>query len=300
MDPNRMKSARNFIVLTCAMSLAAAAYSQSWISNAGNDINICSLTSPCRTLQHAVDVTAPWGQVGVLNAGDYGPAVITQSIRIDGGGLLANVVFSGNGITVKTPAGSVVQLRNLSLHGNGATNGIQFEGAGGLDIDNVQVTGFNNSCIVASGNGPSDVVIKDTTAENCAAYGIYLGQSEGALTGRIINTHVRFSNFALYILRGQVSVYDSTFSSPGNPGALNNWGMRIDVGSSVLLENCQVSGFVTGVFAIAGGTVQFNRTSFTNNFLALGQSTGTTISNGDNVFFGNSTNGTFNQTVGLQ
>jgi hypothetical protein len=246
-----------------------------------------------------VDVTAPWGQVGVLNAGDYGPAVITQSIRIDGGGLLANVVFSGNGITVKTPAGSVVQLRNLSLHGNGASNGIQFEGAGGLDIDNVQVTGFNNSCIVVSGNGPSDVVIKDTTAENCAVWGIYLAQSEGALTGKIINTHVRFTNFALYVLRGRISVYDSTFSSPGNPLS-PNFGMRIDVGSSVLMENCQVSGFVTGVFAVGGGTVQFNRTSFTNNFLALAQPIGTTISNGDNVFFENGSNGTFSQTVGLQ
>jgi hypothetical protein len=296
-----MKSARIFAVLTCAMGLAAAAYSQSWVSNAGSDLNICSLTSPCKTLQHAVDVTAPWGQVGVLNAGDYGPAKITQSIRIDGGGLLANVAFSGDAITVETPAGDVVQLRNLSLHGHGASNGIRFAGAGGLDVDNVQVTGFNNGCIVASGNGPSDIVIKDSTAENCAGWGIYLGQNEGALTGKIINTHVRFTNFGLYVLRGRVSVYDSTFSAAGNPDGLSsNFGMRIDVGSAVLLENCQVSGFVTGVFAVGSGTVQFNRCSFTNNILALAQSTGTTISNGDNAFYDNGSDGTFNRTIALQ
>jgi hypothetical protein len=301
MDPNQMKISKIFVLLTCAMTLTAAAFSQSWVSNAGSDTNICSLTSPCKTLQHAVDVTGAWGQVGVLNAGDYGPATITKSIRIDGGGLLANVAFSGDAITVNTLAGDVVQLRNLSLHGHGASNGIRSTGAGALDIDNVQVTGFTNDCIGVSGNGPFDIVIKDTTAENCAVWGISMGPSEGTLTGKIINTHVRFANFGLLVLGGQVSVYDSTFSSPGLPDIqFSNVGMRIDAGSSVLAENCKVTGFLTGVLAAASATVQFNNSSFFNNRVALVPFFGSIISNGNNAFFFNGTNGTFSQTVALQ
>ena len=102
-----MKNTRISIMLSCAMALTTAAFSQTWVSNTGSNSNPCTMAAPCLTFQRAVNVTPAWGQVRVLNAGDYGSVTITQAIRIDGGGLVSNVTTSGSSITVNTPAGSV-------------------------------------------------------------------------------------------------------------------------------------------------------------------------------------------------
>lgn len=290
-----MKNTRISIMLSCAMALTTAAFSQTWVSNAGSDSNPCTLAAPCRTFQRAVNVTPAWGQVGVLNAGDYGSVTITQAIRIDGGGLVSNVTTSGSSITVNTPAGNVVQLRNLSLHGNGATNGIYAPttSSGPLDIDHVQVTGFGGNCITLDAG--SDVVIKDSTVENCSGSGILVGTT----TGKIINTHVRFANTGLSINGGNFSAFNSTFSSPGNPSP-GTVGISV-VNSNVFLDNCQIIGFYSGIYNFSSNT-QVNRSSFFNNTTALANvfDDGAIFSNGNNSFFDNAVNGSFTATVALQ
>jgi len=305
-----MKNARASLVLSGAMALSLAAFSQApgsperWVSNTGTDVGSCLIAAPCRTFTYAVTQTPAWGQLGVLNAGDYGPVTITQAVKIDGGGLGSIQVTSGNGITVNTPAGNVVQIANLGIHGNGAQNGIDFVGAGGLDIDNVQLTGFNNDGIDVVSGGVFDLVIKNTTIENCAGHGIQIGTPDSG-TAKIVNTHVRFANFGLEAADTvTVSVFNSTFSSPGNP---TTSGTGIDAnGSNILLDNVQVSGFGYGVNADNGGviqlgSVQVSRSSFIDNSLALKIGPGgTIISNGDNRFYGNGSIGTFTKTVPLQ
>jgi hypothetical protein len=298
-----MKNIRTFAQLLFAITLSATAYSQTWVSSTGNDSNPCTMTAPCKTFQQAVNLTPAWGQVGVLNAGDYGPITINKAIRIDGAGLASSTVTSGNAIMVDTPAGSVVQLHNLSLHGNGAKTGIQSQGAGALDIDNVQITGFHSNCIqVVVILGPVDLVIKDTTVENCSSSGIYLSADVGyPSSAKIINSHVRFANFGLSVSSGamNVSVFNSTFSSPGPPNASSGTGIGVSSENSVLLDNCQVTGFGVGIFS--EGQIQANRSSFVDNWTALIASEGGTIvSNGNNSFLGNNSNGAFTSTAALK
>jgi hypothetical protein len=260
------------------------------------------MTAPCKTFQQAVNLTPTWGQVGVLNAGDYGPITINKAIRIDGAGLASSTATSGTAIMVDTPAGSAVQLHNLSLHGNGAKIGIQSQGAGALDIDNVQVTGFHSNCIqVTVILGPVDVVIKDTTVENCSSSGIYLSADASyPSSAKIINSHVRFANFGLSVSSGvmNVSVFNSTFSSPGPPSASSGTGVSVSLENSILLDNCQVTGFGVGIFS--EGQIQVSRSSFADNWSALVESGGTIISNGNNSFLGNNSNGAFTSTVALK
>jgi hypothetical protein len=298
-------------LLSCAMALTTAAYSQTWVSNSGTDAGTCPITAPCRTFAYAVTQTPAWGQLSVLNAGDYGSVTITQAIRIDGGGFATNVATAGNnGITVNTPAGSVVQLHNLSIHGaTGGDTGIVFCGSGGLDIDNVQITGFAYGIIDADSLriAVSNMVINNTTIENIAYTGIYIAGTApiDQVSAKIVNTHVRFSNNGLFASYSTVSTYNSTFSSPGGaPWGPQEIGINA-VGASVLLDGGQVTGYYYGIESSNGANVQVSRMSFIANYVPLypnaGGAAASIVSNGNNSFFGNgSQSANFTQTVGLQ
>jgi hypothetical protein len=299
-----VKYARTFVLLSCALALTTAAYSQTWVSNTGSDSGTCSIFAPCATFAYAVSQTQAWGHLGVLNAGDYGTVTINKAIEIDGGGLASITAGLGTAITVSTPAGSVVQLHNLKLHGVLAKDGIDFLGSGGLDLDNVQVTGFGGNCISvnpAKGSGATDVVIKDSTVENCAVGGINLSSITSGvfITAKVINTHVRFANTGLvgnsYM---SVTAYDSTFSSPSYGGTTT--GVSATNGASITLDNCQVIGFGFGISTQnAYSVVWVNRSTLINNANAL---VGSGIfSYGNNALAANAQNGAFNpQIIALQ
>jgi len=292
-----MKSARVPALLFCALAFSSAAFSQTWVSNAGSDSNACTMAAPCKTFQHAAGVTPVGGQLAVLNAGDYGPLTITQSIRIEGNGFAANnSTTTSDAIVVNTPAGSVVQIHNLSLHGNGSVEGIYFENAGALDVDHVQITGFEEGIVVAP-SGVSDAVIKDTTVENCNYVCLFFeGTSASALTAKIINTHVRDGSYGIYAYQATVAAYNSTFSSPGTPSSSSiTYGILTEAGSSVFVDNCEFNGFYFGIWS--GANVLVSRSSFINNLTGVIYSV---ASNGNNSFFGNTTNGTFSSTIPLQ
>ena len=284
-----MKNAAILALLSCAMALTTAAYSQTWVSNSGSDSNPCTMAAPCRTFAYAVAQTPAWGQLGVLNAGDYGPVTITQAIRIDGGGFASNFVTGSLGIEVNTPSGSVVQLHNLSLHGaNGSETGIEFNGVGGLDIDNVQLTGFGIGIDVTS-TSSQNLVVKDTTIENIAYYGICIGgpSATNLASAEIINTHVRFANTGIYATYAAISVLNSTFVSPNAGSTPGSYGVGIETfNSNIYLDNSQINGYRLGVYAGGTGMIQINRSSFLNNLAAV-ETAASVITNGSNTSFNN-------------
>lgn len=293
---------------TFAFSLTSAAHAQLWVSTTGSDANPCTLASPCRTFQQAAYLVPQYGIIHVLNAGDYGPININYPLEIDGGGL-ASISVSGSGsapaIQVKTTG--LVRLRNISIHGySGAPEGIQMGGYGAIDIDNVQVTGFAGNCIaIRAGFGPIDVVIKDSTIENCSSNGISIegGAPSYNATVKVINTHVRFANGGLNVgYVTAVSAYDSTFSSPGPPTASTGTvGVFMEEGL-LLLDNCEVSGFGVGVESYyLDATVQVSRSTLIDNWVAVSApSGGVVVTNANNSFAANHAMGTFTSTVALQ
>jgi len=284
-----MKNATIPSLLLYALALAGSAAAQTWVSNSGNDANACTLAAPCKTFQRAVNVTPVSGQVGVLNAGDYGPVTITQSIRIDGGGFASSYFTASTPFTINTPAGSVVEIRHLSVHGNGsAYEGIFWGLAGALDIDDVQVTGFNYGILIDP-FAVSDVFIKDSSVENCSGTGLYF--NGGA---KIENTHVRGCAYGLYDYNANVAAYNSTFSSPVGPPASGTYGIFTDGAANIFVDNCEFNGFWVGIWS--AGSVQVSRSSFIGNNTAVDYFV---TSNGNNSFFNNVSNGTFSSTVPL-
>jgi hypothetical protein len=128
---------------------------RSFVSSNGSDpqnlcspsASCCTVGAPCRTFAKALLETAPEGEIVVMNAAGYGPAVITQPVTITGlpgsyGGITAST--SGqNGITVAASAGRV-SLRGLTIsttNGSSVGAGILVQG-GTVSVDNCHVSGF--------------------------------------------------------------------------------------------------------------------------------------------------------------
>ena len=295
---------RRNIWLFCAAALASTAYAQTWVSGTGSDSNACTRSAPCKTYQHAHDVTAAFGQITALDAGDFGPVTITKAITIDGAGVATNFATGASEITVNAGAGDVVQLRNLSIHGRNAPTAITYNSGSQLLIENLKVNGFNNDCIAAvvAGSGTADMVIKDTSIDNCSSAGVFVSGVGPTLTVEIINSHVHYANYGIYAYSGLITISGSTFSSPGygtsSIGILENFHNPTLTNQHIMVDNSQFSGYEYAIFA-GSGSVQLSRTTLANNTIALAVSSGSIISNGNNAFFNNGSNGSFTSTVGL-
>src|SRR5437879_3814434 len=111
-----------FLLISC---FAAQAESRVFVSGLGNDANACTRTAPCRNFQRGHDAVAFGGEVVALDSAGYGPVTITKSVTITGEGVMAGITAaSGSGINIAT-AGINVNLRSLSIQGNGSgTSGI--------------------------------------------------------------------------------------------------------------------------------------------------------------------------------
>lgn len=288
------------LTLSCALALTSAAWAQTWVSaTSGNDSNACTRTAPCKTFQRAVNVTPAWSEVHVMDAGEYGPVTISQAVTIDGGNLGTILATTGDALVVNAGSGAVVQIRNLAIHGDGATMGVEFVSGAQLLLENVKVNGFGGSCVIAEVGGSADLVIKDSSIDNCSNAGINL-QNSTNLSVEISNTQVHFANTGLYAYAGKVTVSGSSFSGPMYGS--NSWGVYTPTNgiATVMLDNCVLSNYAYAVYAVTG-TIQANRSTFANNTTALIYSPGVQlISNGNNSFSNNGTNGSFTSTVSLQ
>jgi Right handed beta helix region len=117
---------------------AAATVDHTYISGKGADSGGCiSQGTACRSFAYAIAQTTAGGEIIVMDAADYSPVTITKSISIvaDAGGPAGIVVATGDAITVSAGSADVVNLRGLTLDGEGtAANGINLQSAGAVTI----------------------------------------------------------------------------------------------------------------------------------------------------------------------
>src|SRR5439155_9243032 len=96
---------------------------RTFVSGQGNDNNSCSVTQPCRTLQAAMALTLPGGEIYVLNSAGYGSLTINKSVTIMSEGTVAGVTAaSGIGITISAGANDVINLRGLDIDGGNSAS----------------------------------------------------------------------------------------------------------------------------------------------------------------------------------
>ena|SRR5664280_435243 len=141
-----MKHTGIIVAITLALAVAllgASAQAQntrSFVSPTGFDTNPCTLAAPCRTFQAAFNATNPEVEIAVLGTAGYGALHITHAISIvNPGAIEAGIaVPSGRfGIVIDAPASDAVNLRGLTIDGEGTgLNGITFDTGASLTIEN--------------------------------------------------------------------------------------------------------------------------------------------------------------------
>jgi hypothetical protein len=250
---------------------------RSWVSSNGDDANLCTRNSPCRTFAIAYQITLPSGEIDVQGAGEFGPLVIAQALTIDGGVEAASIGSALGGtpcptasaICIAAGVADTVTVRNLSITVGVGQAGILFDTGEYVRVEHVNITGGSSMLYgveVLSGNASLDDV------------------------------HIQNANDA-----GGVGVEVSAGAklSVGNSSMTHNATGLLATGSGSVaqLQNCVLAFNTTAaVSSASSATLRLSNSTIMNNFLGLQTAGGgSLISFGNNRIFSNTTNG--NPTV---
>jgi hypothetical protein len=288
-SPVRSRSVFVFAAILSFPLIVSAQANRTWVSGAGDDMNACSRTAPCRTFAGAIPKTNVAGEINVLDPGGYGTVVIGKSITIDGTGTFGSILAAGtHGILINlTDQKKTVRLRGLSLNGLGtATDGIRVMSGGQVFIEDVVIDGIDRHGVNVAGSG-AYVSVKNTTIRNCGKFGINLepsGASANA-TLSIESSQVSSCEAGLFAGRGTAAtVRDSAFLR-------NLTGVGAE-GSDVALLDCLVAHGDRGLVARANAAIRISSTTVTRNQTGLAfASSGKIISFKNNIVHGNGTDG---------
>jgi len=216
---------------------AEALNSKSFVSGTGSNVNNCaSVASACATFAHAVAMTAPGGEITVVNAGDYGPVAIGQSINItnDGAGEAGIVAAAVNmAVIVNASVGDVVSLRGLVMDGQGVGEiGLLITSASAVHVQNCVIRNFEAANVAAFGifsqtAAASQLFVSDTIVFNNGTNGLTGGIGIVPTTGSanvvLDRVHLENNVIGLYVSGANptgngvhVAIRDSVVS--GNAG----------------------------------------------------------------------------------
>ena len=293
-------------LIMCASS-ATAQVARVFLAGSGSDLNDCTdITTPCRSLQGAVDQCPVKGEVIIIASGGFGTATITKSLTVDAApGVLA---FNARTIIVTIAPTDIVTLRGLTMNGAvfGDGDGVAFTGSGTLNLENCDISGFSTYGVF-HGAGGGNLNLK-----GCAIHDIQVGIFSSplpAFSAKLVIANSSFRNTTsvglLIYAPATASVTDSQFAN--NTKAILAFSNIAAVKGIVSVDNCTISGSSTvalDAFATTNGiaTIYVANTSINSNYntLAITTSTGgvaSVVSFGDNSVDNNTTTTLFSSTV---
>ena len=265
------------LAIAAALLYVAPAQAQAtttFVSVAGLDTNPCTNAAPCRSFQHAYDVTAAGGTITALDAAGYGAVTVTKAISIvnDGGGEagINDPTTGQDAITVSAGAGDVVNLRGLTLNGLGTgRDGIRFtSGAGAaLNIQNCQIRNFAEHGVLINPPGAATVTISDTIVSNNGGDGIRIEvtfNNINAYLQRVAAVGNALDGIILLALgSGTVNgtVVDS--ASGGNGPSANGRGFLIGFNVNLTIINSKAIHNSVGI--LSTGTTYISQTTLAGN-----------------------------------
>jgi len=235
-------------LLSAVMALPAFATNIAYVSaQEGRDIfgsgapnRNCSVTSPCRTIGHALSVVSPGSTIDIIASGTYDAFAATNAITVQADpGVTATIdvvptATGGTSISINAPSANVV-LRGLTVRVFGG-DGISINSAGTkVSLEGLQVNGAGggNGINFASG---SELRVKDCVVSNMMLNGIQLTASGAA------------------IFMNDVDVHDNGQS-----------GILVSGQETAILERVRVSANSYGVYAASGASVDIRNSTATDN-----------------------------------
>ncbi len=292
-------------VATLGMAATAlASNTRTWVSNNGVDSSTCgAVTSPCKTMQQAVNVTSAGGEVDVLDPmNDFG-FYVPKALIIDGGGFLHIQVGGTQTIGINVQAGTTdaVAIRNLSINVLPSNGGSPINWYSGetLEIENVSTSGgtylYLAPTITAAGGSyfyAKNVTVRDTTIGGLLIAGTSTAPMDALVNGvTVVNapdgivlnygqgeaTHCAVMHASFYAFEagpsGVLTVVDST-------AELSTTGMSAQGAGAILrIANNNIHDNTTGLLPAYGSQI---------------------ISFGTNRLAGNTTDGAPSGTVSLK
>jgi hypothetical protein len=258
---------------------AQAQANRTFVSGHGDDTNACNLSAPCRSFQHAHDLTNAGGEITVLDAAGYGAVTITKSVSIinDGVGEAGVTVTSAvDAITINAGSTDVVTLRGLTLVGGGVgKNGITFKTGKALNVQNSAIGGFTGIGI-AGQSGSGTLNISDTILSNNGSTALNVNGTGGAFE-RVQAANNGGHGLAFQAFPLAAVVADCVANNNVDTGFLAT------VGANVAVVNSRAVGNGVGVGTAIGGT----KLSLANTTIS-GNTKGFSVGTAGTIFtFGN-------------
>jgi hypothetical protein len=303
----------------------ASGLAHTWVTAGGNDMATCDISAPCATFAGAIGKTSAGGEISCVNSGDFGGGTltITASVTIDCEGTLGSPTIAGGAtvefLTVQTSPGAVVVLRGVDFdalsQGSCTTGGaiIRFNGAGVLHIQKSKINHAGGGCSgiafePSGGSAELDISDCDITdnATSGSGAGIYINPSSG-LTGQVSidRSHINNNYFGIFADGRSGGIIKVTIGDSVVSGNTEDGIAAISSGSSVvfMIDQTKVTGnSAAGLFADGSnaGMLARNSTVYGNAIGLYTGGGGALYSYGNNSVAGNSTNGAFTGTAGLQ
>lgn len=286
-------SAQRFIVTVLAATMSTlvcsvGAHAQnilSAVASTGNDINDCTVPTPCRTFARALAVTNAGGEIVALDSDNFSPATITNPVTIVATGVRA-AVFRGTahpGFTINTTGN--VAIKGISFNGLGiGTFGIDVVNVGTLYLDNVEVQGFATGGVDFAGG--SHLVVSNSVFRDCGNNGLTVtagsayvrGSSflHNGATGLVVaspGSAVVVDSVASHNASDGFTAFSGTLRLVRDEDVFNNTGIFVDVVATANFEYSLVSDNTSSPFIVeAGGTLSG---SSPGTSLIVGSGTGT-------------------------
>jgi hypothetical protein len=235
----------------------AQAVTRTWVSGSiGDDGNVCSVTSPCKTFGGAISKTAVGGEINCLDSGGFGALTITKAIAIICDSVEGGVLVTGsNGIIVSAASTDVVYLSGLDIEGLGSVgnslNGVLINSAAVVHVVNSTIRGF----ISPAPNGNAIGVVPSSGTVN-----VFVENTRMELNGLGVEVHPTGSGSA------HVTV-ERSFANNHKHAGFRALATSTSGTINLMIKNCQASGNAgAGVIATgAGATVKVGYSVFANN-----------------------------------
>jgi hypothetical protein len=285
---------------------APAQVARVFLSGTGDDLNDCSnMTTPCRSLQGAINQAATNGVVIVMSSGGFGAANITKSLTINAPpGVVA---FDARTINVTLGAADKVVIRGLTLNGSvfGDAIGINFNNLGTLVVEDSIISGFGNGIFQAGGG--SSLLVKNCDLRTNLS-GIAAGPAPTPLSTLTIerSRFVSNPNYGVWVSDNfRTIIRDSVAAGNGTGFALD----ENVAGGSMLLDGCVASANTYGITANATNQVAAvirvtNSSIFANTYGVNPTGSGQIVSYGTNHLwrspYAPSDSGAFSSTTARQ
>jgi len=309
--PNLLTLVATLTFVSLVSQAAHAQTSRTWVSTSGNDANVCSKTSPCRTFSGALGKTTAGGEIDVLDSGDFSPVTITKAVSIVAEGTIGGIQAStGNAVTINAGGSDKIVLRGLKLEGLGTgSSGISFSTGGTLYVEGCTINNFSLYGIEFATSGDfasAQLVVTESVVRNNGVGSTGGGVHLNAGSARIVATidglrsenntfGVRADNLAFVTIRNSLAANNtfSGFSAVTNVSAGAT--VRMTIENSVTTHNG-----TNGIVSVGEATVILSNVTVTDNQTGLagtGGGVAEIFSFGNNRVQGNGTDGVPTQTI---